>query len=83
MPHDPRTGRHTPMTDLEALNAALAPSWDDEFEQWRSVPPPEPEPDQRYGCPHCPPERGPDETYIAGGEIRGACHEHRTSWFLF
>lgn len=41
-----------------------------------------PEPDHFHGCPHCPPERGPDNVYNEGRHHTGACHEHRTTWDL-
>jgi hypothetical protein len=35
-----------------------------------------------HGCPECSPERGPDDVYNAGKSHRGACHTHKTSWWL-
>lgn len=34
------------------------------------------------GCPECPTDRGPDNLYHAGKANIGACHRHRTKWWV-
>lgn len=35
-----------------------------------------------HGCSECPPQRGPDDIYNAGRSHWGACHVHRTAWWI-
>jgi len=68
--------------EAPAIHRALVAAHRDLDDEIAHGAPAEDRDDRFWGCPECPPSRGPDAIYNAGKAHRAACHTHRTTWLL-